>query len=51
MLASYRLVKDHRTQFEVGDADRVLDGGLDGFIRAFLMAGREATTPGAGATA
>ena len=51
VLAPYRLVKDHRTQFEVGDADRVLDGGLDGFIRAFLMLGREATAPGAGATA
>jgi peptide chain release factor 2 len=51
VLAPYRLVKDHRTQFEVGDADRVLDGGLDGFIRAFLMQGREAAAPGAGATA
>jgi peptide chain release factor 2 len=50
VLAPYRLVKDHRTQYEVGDADRVLDGGLDGFIRAFLMQGREATAPGAGAT-
>ena len=29
----------------------MLDGGLDGFIRAFLMQGREATAPGAGATA
>jgi peptide chain release factor 2 len=36
-------VKDHRTGFEVGDADRVLNGDVDGFIRAFLMSGREAT--------
>ncbi len=40
VLAPYRLVKDHRTQHEVGDADRVLDGDLDGFIRAFLAAAR-----------
>jgi peptide chain release factor 2 len=31
-------VKDHRTKFEVGDPDRVLDGDLDPFIRTFLMA-------------
>ncbi|MDH3628686.1 MAG: peptide chain release factor 2 [Acidobacteriota bacterium] len=36
VLAPYRMVKDHRTQFEVGDADRVLDGDLDGFIRSAL---------------
>jgi len=36
VLAPYRLVKDHRTGFEVGNADRVLDGDLDGFIRAAL---------------
>jgi hypothetical protein len=29
----------------VGDADRVLDGDLDGFIRAFLTSSREATVP------
>jgi peptide chain release factor 2 len=29
-------VKDHRTGFEVGDAQRVLDGDLDGFVRAYL---------------
>jgi peptide chain release factor 2 len=43
VLAPYRLVKDHRTGFEVGDADRVLNGDLDGFIRAFLTSGREAS--------
>jgi len=40
VLAPSRLVKDHRTGFEVGDADRVLDGDLDGFIHATLAAGR-----------
>jgi peptide chain release factor 2 len=29
-------VKDHRTGFEMGDAERVLDGDLDGFIREYL---------------
>jgi len=37
VLAPYRMVKDHRTKVEVGDVDRVLDGGLDGFIKAFLQ--------------
>src|SRR5688572_3900044 len=36
VLHPYRLVKDHRTGAEVGDADRVLDGGVDPFIEAFL---------------
>jgi len=39
VLHPYRLVKDHRTGTEVGDADRVLDGGLDPFIEAFLREG------------
>jgi peptide chain release factor 2 len=30
-------VKDHRTGYEVGDAQRVLDGDLDGFVRAYLL--------------
>ena len=41
VLAPYRLVKDHRTKTEVGDVDRVLDGDLQPFIRAYLMARRE----------
>ncbi len=36
VLHPYRLVKDHRTGAEVGDADRVLDGDLDVFVEAFL---------------
>ena len=30
-------VKDHRTGFEMGDAERVLDGDLDGFVREYLL--------------
>lgn len=37
VLQPYRLIKDHRTEVEVGDVDRVLDGDLDGFMRAFLL--------------
>jgi peptide chain release factor 2 len=33
----YSLVKDHRTNFEMGDVQRVLDGDLDGFVRAHLL--------------
>ncbi|HLW78355.1 MAG TPA: peptide chain release factor 2, partial [Terriglobia bacterium] len=40
VLHPYRLVKDHRTKFEVGDADRVLDGDLDPFIKAYLTSRR-----------
>jgi peptide chain release factor 2 len=36
VLQPYRMVKDLRTGYEVGDADRVLDGDLDPFIEAFL---------------
>jgi peptide chain release factor 2 len=40
VLHPYRLVKDHRTKTEVGDVDRVLDGDLRPFIRAYLLARR-----------
>lgn len=36
VLQPYRMVKDLRTDHEVGNADRVLDGDIDGFIEAFL---------------
>ncbi|HEX8872863.1 MAG TPA: peptide chain release factor 2 [Candidatus Acidoferrum sp.] len=38
VMQPYRLIKDHRTKFEVGDVDRVLDGDLDPFIRSYLLA-------------
>ena len=38
IMQPYRLIKDHRTKFTVGDVDRVLDGDLDPFIRSYLMA-------------
>ncbi len=38
VLAPYRLVKDARTSWEMGDVDAVLDGDLDSFIEAYLMA-------------
>ncbi len=36
VLHPYKLVKDHRTNFESGNPDRVLDGDLDPFMDAFL---------------
>lgn len=37
VLHPYKLVKDHRTNWEVGNADRVLDGDIDDFIKAYLQ--------------
>ena len=38
VLQPYQMVKDHRTDFEVGNAQGVLDGDLDGFVQAYLLA-------------
>jgi peptide chain release factor 2 len=38
VLHPYQLVKDHRTDFEAGNAQGVLDGNLDPFIHAYLLA-------------
>ena len=38
VLAPYRLVKDLRTEYETGNVDAVLDGALDPFIEAYLLA-------------
>lgn len=32
----YKMVKDHRTNYEVGNVDAVMDGDLDGFVEAYL---------------
>jgi peptide chain release factor 2 len=37
VMQPYTMVKDHRTNHEVGDVQRVLDGDLDGFVRAELL--------------
>jgi len=36
----YQLIKDHRTGLEVGNVEAVLDGELDPFIKAYLLAGK-----------
>jgi peptide chain release factor 2 len=38
VLHPYQLVKDHRTDHEVGNAQSVLDGALDGFVQSYLLA-------------
>jgi peptide chain release factor 2 len=38
----YKMIKDHRTDYEVGNVQPVMDGELDGFIKAFLMMEKEA---------
>jgi peptide chain release factor 2 len=45
VLHPYRLVKDHRTNIEIGNADAVLDGDIDPFIQAYLLHGSD--SPGA----
>lgn len=40
----YKMIKDHRTEFEVGNVGPVMDGEIDGFIKAYLMSEKEDTT-------
>jgi peptide chain release factor 2 len=40
VMQPYRMLKDHRTKVEVGDVERVLDGDLQPFMRAYLLARR-----------
>jgi peptide chain release factor 2 len=44
VLHPYTMVKDHRTDHEVGNASGVLDGDLDGFVRAWLESNARART-------
>jgi peptide chain release factor 2 len=47
----YRMVKDHRTRVETGNVDRVLDGDIDDFIKATLVAQARGTLGAADAAA
>jgi len=40
----YKMIKDHRTDYEVGNVQPVMDGDLDGFIKAYLMSEKESQT-------
>jgi len=40
----YKMIKDHRTDYEVGNIQPVMDGELDGFIKAYLMSQKETQT-------
>jgi peptide chain release factor 2 len=48
VLQPYQMIKDHRTKLAVGDVNRVLDGDIDPFIRAYLLykkTGKQAEGP------
>jgi peptide chain release factor 2 len=40
----YKMIKDHRTDYEVGNIQPIMDGELDGFIKAYLMSQKETQT-------
>ena len=42
VMQPYQMVKDHRTKFERGDVQKVLDGDIDPFIRSYLLHRRDA---------
>ena len=48
VLAPYRMIKDHRTKLAIGDVDRVLNGGLDALIHAYLVFRKTGRTAGDG---
>lgn len=45
-LQPYQLIKDHRTGFEMGNVDSVLDGNLDNFVKEYLFL-KKKTSPSA----
>jgi peptide chain release factor 2 len=45
ILHPYKMVKDHRTDLENGNANKVLDGEIDDFIQAYLMSSTGLATP------
>ena len=46
VLHPYQMVKDHRTEYEVGNSQSVLDGDMDGFIEAYLASEKIRSTGG-----
>jgi peptide chain release factor 2 len=48
VLAPYRMIKDYRTKLAIGDVDRVLNGGLDPLIHAYLVFRKTGRTAGDG---
>ncbi len=41
VMQPYQMIKDHRTKLERGDIQKVLDGDIDPFIRAYLLYRRD----------